>query len=149
MTKLFVTLALASSTLIGCTGDDPTADDFVGIWAYQDGQFEIDCGGQLMQFPLDSSLTETFSVGGGADLSKADNAGCAGITFEIDGGSAALAPVPQSCAIPNMGTTTATTYTFTLAADGESLISAMAGSFTPQGGSSACAFTGGGTLVRL
>jgi hypothetical protein len=102
-----------------------------------------------MLFPLDASLTETFTLGTASDLSKADSAGCAGITFDVAGDTAQLAPSPQSCTIPNMGTSTATTYTITLTGDGERLLTESAGTFAAPGAPGACTFLGTGTLVRL
>ncbi|HEY5936491.1 MAG TPA: hypothetical protein VIU61_17690 [Kofleriaceae bacterium] len=151
MTKLHLaSLLLGSLTITACTDDDESRrDDFVGVWGYESGQFEINCGGQIMQFPLDASLTETFTLGEGTSLAKSDSAGCAGITFELSGDTAELAPVPQSCTIPNQGTSTATSYTITLSADGETLTTASLGTFQAPGAPTTCAFTGSGTLVRL
>lgn len=150
MTNLHLATVLVLSLTAACTDDEAARrDDFIGVWGYQSGQFEIDCNGQILQFPLDASLTETFTAGDGTDLAKSDSAGCAGITFDLDGDTAELAPVPQSCSIPDRGTSTATSYTITLSDDGETLTTASLGTFVAPGAPGACAFTGGGTLVRL
>jgi hypothetical protein len=137
----------AALSTAACTDD--AADPFFGDWKYASGEFRIDCGGgQVMQFPLDGSLVETFAAGAATDLAKSDTMGCAGITFEVDGKVARLAPSPQSCTIPNMGTSTAESYTFTLGDDDRTLIAASSGSILFPGAPAACAFTGGGTLVK-
>lgn len=147
MNKLAHLGVLAALFAAACT--DNAADPFLGDWKYQAGEFRIDCGGgQVMQFPLNDSLVETFAAGEATDLAKSDTMGCAGITFAVDGNVARLAPSPQSCTIPNMGTSTAESYTFTLGDDDRTLIAASSGSILFPGAPAACAFTGGGTLVK-
>jgi hypothetical protein len=143
LTRFGLLVALLAA---GCTDD--AADPFLGDWKYSTGEFRIDCGGQAMQFPLDGSLVETFAAGAESDLAKSDTMGCAGITFEVVGRVARLAPSPQSCTIPGMGTSTAESYTFTLGDDDHTLIAASSGSFLAPGAPGACVFTGGGTLVK-
>ena len=143
--KLLTVFALAAFT--ACTDDETDQRaEFLGSWAYESGQFELDCGGQLMQFAVDSSLVETFELGTATDLAKSDSGGCTGITFDVAGATASLAPSPQSCAIPNMGTSTASAYAITLGDDGK-LTTASSGTFAPPQGPP-CTFAGAGTLVR-
>lgn len=151
LNRLATTLSLATTLALslaaaGCA-DDP-AEDFLGSWTYQSGEFRIDCGGQVMQLPLDTSLVETIDLGAAADLSKSDSIGCLGITFDISGRVASLSPAPQSCEVPGMGTSTADHYTLTLSSDGQTLTAASSGTFLAPGAPGACTFTGGGTLVR-
>ena len=137
---------LAVLLAAGCTDD--AAAPFLGDWTYSTGEFRLDCGGQVMQFPLDASLVETFAAGTATDLAKSDTMGCAGITFEVAGRVARLAPSPQSCTIPGMGTSTAESYTFTLGDDDRTLVAASSGTLAIPGAPGACTFTGGGTLLQ-
>ena len=137
---------LAVALSAGCTDDSQV--NFLGTWAYSEGMFELDCNGQHMQFPLDATLTETFVLGTDRDLSKADSGGCMGITFDVKGDVASLAPSPQSCMIPNMGTSVADVYTITISDDGDTLTASSSGMFTPMGSPGACTFVGGGTLAK-
>ena len=142
---LRISVLLFAVTLPACAADDE-ADAFVGSWAYVDGTFRVDCGGNIMEFAASSSLVETITVGESSDLSKSDSMGCAGLTFAVQGGIASLAPSPQSCTIPGMGTSTATIYT--LALDGDRMLSHVEGTFQPEGAPSSCALSGSGTLAR-
>ncbi len=144
--RSFLQISLLAVVLAtGCTDD--TTDDFVGTWAYSGGMFVVDCNGQLMQFPLDATLTETIVLGSDRDLSKSDSMGCADITYDVDGEVASLAPSPQSCTLP-MGTSTATSYTITISDDRDTLTTRSAGTFLATGAPAACTFTGEGTLVN-
>ena len=150
LTRLTTILSLASALALtaaaGCA-DDP-AEDFLGSWSYSVGEFRLDCGGQAMQFPLDTTLIETLALGDSSDLLKSDTIGCLGITFDISGRVASLSPSPQSCQVPGMGTSTADHYTLTLSDDGRTLTAASSGTFLAPGAPGACTFTGGGTLTK-
>ena len=139
-------LALVAVAACGDDANDP--DLFLGTWTYESGAFHLDCNGQAMEFPLSGNATETLELGSATDLAKTDNAGCIGITFDVAGTVASLSPSPQSCLLPNMGTSTAETYTLTLSADHETLTTASAGTFVPTGAPITCNFTGGGVLTR-
>lgn len=145
---MFATIFVLGLAASACGDDANDPGLFVGTWEYTSGEFRIDCNGQRMVFPLQAGFTETLLVGTDTDLSKNDNAGCMGITFNVDGNVASLAPSPQSCTLPQMGTSTAETYTLTLSADHETLTTASAGTFTPTGAPGACQFAGGGVLTR-
>lgn len=139
-------LALTAAAATGCA-DDP-AEGFVGDWTYSAGEFRVDCGGQQMLVPLDTTLVETIALGDSADLSKSDSIGCLGVTFDVSGRVASLSPSPQSCEVPGMGTSTADHYTLTLSSDGTTLTAASSGTLLITGAPAACTFTGGGTLIR-
>jgi hypothetical protein len=142
----FATLLALATAAAGCT--DHAAEDFLGSWTYSTGEFQLDCNGQQLQFPLDATLTETLVAGDATDLSKSDSGGCLGVTFDVEGRVAHLSPSPQSCLVPGMGTSTADTYTLTLSSDGKTLTTASAGTFLAPGAPGPCTFTGGGTLTK-
>jgi len=142
-----LSLAGAAALAAGCT-DSTATEDFVGDWAYSAGEFRVDCGGQEMLFPLDTTLIETLALGESTDLAKSDSMGCLGITFDIADRVASLSPAPQSCVLPGMGTSTADHYTLTLSSDGKTLTAASSGTLLFTGAPAACTFTGGGTLTR-
>jgi hypothetical protein len=146
LAKIFALTAVTAAAAAGCA-DEP-AEEFLGTWAFSAGAFQLDCGGQPMILPIEETVTETFELGTGTDLSKSSNNGCAEMTFDVSGRVARLSPAPQTCTIPGMGMSTADSFTITISSDGEAMTFASTGTFLATGAPAACAYTLDGTLAR-